>query len=118
LLVPKVADAIPFRPEAFVLLVVPTTAGALPDVSVFVTSNTPELFAPVIKVVLLMVCTPLNALAAANCAYSALVAVVFKFNVTFPLVPPPVRSVPAVTPVIVPVAAEAHTHELPFHCNT
>ena len=25
------------------------------------------------------------------------------FSVTFPLVPPPVRSVPAVTPVIVPV---------------
>src|SRR5580704_7620170 len=85
--VPVVADAIPFRPEALVLLVVPTTAGALPDESVFVTSNTPELFAPVMKVVLLMVCVPLKVLFAVNCAYSALVEVVFRFSVTLPLLP-------------------------------
>src|ERR1035438_7683980 len=45
--------------------------------------------------------------------------VVSRFNVTLPLVPPPVRSVPAVTPVIVPVPFEvAHTHVVPFHCIT
>src|SRR5580704_1869046 len=44
--------------------------------------------------------------------------VVSRFRVTFPLVPPPVRSVPAFTPVIVPVPAEEHTHALPFHCST
>src|ERR1035438_2840507 len=44
--------------------------------------------------------------------------VVSRFSVTLPLVPPPVRSVPAVTPVIVPVPFEvAHTHVLPFHCR-
>jgi hypothetical protein len=31
------------------------------------------------------------------------VAVVFRFRITVPLVPPPLRSVPAVTPVIVPL---------------
>src|SRR5208337_3455034 len=35
-----------------------------------------------------------------------------------PPVPPPVRSVPAVTPVIVPVPADAHAQALPFHCST
>src|SRR5208283_1725278 len=113
--VPVAADAIPFRPEAFVLSVAPLTAGALPDVSVFVTCKTPELFAPVMKVVLLMVCIPLNVLFAVSCAYKALVAEVLRFSVTFPLVPPPVRSVPAVTPVTVPVPTAAQTHELPFH---
>ena len=39
-------------------------------------------------------------------------------RVTLPLVPPPVRSAPAVTPVIVPVPADAHPHALPFHCRT
>src|SRR5580704_8318244 len=43
--------------------------------------------------------------------------VVFKFRVTFPLVPPPVRSAPAVTPVIEPVPAFEHAHALPFHCS-
>src|SRR5271168_1508781 len=61
---------------------------------------------------------PVNVLAAPNCAYKALVAVVFRLNVTLPLVPPPVRSVPAVTPVIVPVPTAAHTHELPLYCST
>src|SRR5215471_13668190 len=37
---------------------------------------------------------------------------------TVPLVPPPVRSVPAVTPAIVPVLIAAQTHELPFHSST
>src|SRR5271157_6166151 len=57
-------------------------------------------------------------LAAFSCAYRALVAAVFRLSVTLPLVPPPVRSVPAVTPVIVPVPTAAHTHELPLYCNT
>src|SRR5579884_964510 len=43
---------------------------------------------------------------------------VSRFSVTFPLLPPPVRAVPAFTLVIVPVATEAHTHADPFHCNT
>src|ERR1700733_1705475 len=113
--VPVVAGATSLRPEALVLLVVPLTAGALPEVSVFVTCNTPALFAPVMKVLLLMVCAPVNVLLAANCAYRALVAAVFRLSVTLPLVPPPVRSVPAVTPVIVPVPAEAQVHALPVH---
>src|SRR5580693_6709111 len=116
--VPVVAGASPFSPEALVLFVVPLTAGALPDVSVFVTCNTPALFAPVMKVLLLMVCAPVNVLLAANCAYSALVAEVFRLSVTLPLVPPPVRSVPAVTPVIVPVPADAQAHALPVHWRT
>src|SRR5271157_1242942 len=57
-------------------------------------------------------------LAAFSCAYRALVAAVFRLSVTLPLVPPPVRSVPAVTPVIVPVHTAAHTHELPLYCTT
>src|SRR5215470_2749992 len=45
--------------------------------------------------------------------------VVSRFSVTVPLVPPPVRAVPAVTPVIVPVPLTvAHTQALPFHCST
>src|ERR1022692_4743735 len=44
--------------------------------------------------------------------------VVSRFSVTFPLVPPPVRSVPAVTPVIVPVPAAEQAHVEPFHCRT
>src|SRR5208282_5602192 len=44
--------------------------------------------------------------------------VVSRFRVTLPLVPPPVRSVPAVTPVIVPLPAEKQAHALPFHCST
>src|ERR1700733_3265142 len=43
---------------------------------------------------------------------------VFKFRVTLPLVPPPVRLAPAVTPVIVPVPALLHFHSLPLHCRT
>ena len=44
---------------------------------------------------------------------------VSRLSVTEPLVPPPVRSVPAVTPVIVPAPFEvAHTHVVPFHCRT
>jgi hypothetical protein len=42
---------------------------------------------------------------------------VFRLNVTLPLVPPPVRSVPAVTPVIVPVPGDAQAHALPLHCR-
>ena len=44
--------------------------------------------------------------------------VVSRFNVTLPLVPPPVRSVPAVTPVIVPVPALEQLHALPMNSNT
>src|SRR5277367_3272727 len=51
--------------------------------------------------------------AAASCG----TLVVSRLSVTLPLVPPPVRSVPAVTPVIVPVPAFEHAHALPFHCN-
>src|ERR1700734_201932 len=43
---------------------------------------------------------------------------VFRFRVTLPPVPPPVRAVPAVTPVIVPVPTAEHAHALPFHCST
>src|ERR1022692_4430350 len=58
---------------------------------------------------------PLKTLFDANCG----TLVVSRLSVTLPLVPPPVRSVPAVTPVIVPVPFEvAHTHVLPFHCRT
>ncbi len=41
---------------------------------------------------------PVSRLVAFNCG----TFVVSTFNVTFPLVPPPVKSVPAVSPVIVP----------------
>src|SRR5208282_2365814 len=58
-----------------------------------------------------------NVLTAPNCAYKPLVAAVFRLSVTLPLVPPPVKSVPAVTPVIVPVPGEAHPHALPLHCR-
>src|ERR1019366_101750 len=52
-------------------------------------------------------------------AFSCGTLLVSRFSVTLPLVPPPVRSVPAVTAVIVPVPFEvAHTHVLPFHCRT
>ena len=45
--------------------------------------------------------------------------VMSRFNVTAPLVPPPVRSVPAVTPVMVPpLVALAQTQAVAFHCNT
>src|SRR5580698_11528006 len=43
--------------------------------------------------------------------------VVYRFSVRLPLLPPPVRSVPAVTPVIVPVPAEAQPHAVPVHCS-
>ena len=41
-----------------------------------------------------------------------------RLSVTLPPVPPPVRSVPAVTPVIVPVPAAEQAHVEPFHCRT
>src|ERR1017187_3240317 len=44
--------------------------------------------------------------------------VVSRFNVIVPPVPPPIRSVPAVTPVIVPVPAAEQAHVDPFHCRT
>src|ERR1051326_2777638 len=43
--------------------------------------------------------------------------VVSRFKVTLPLMPPPVRSVPAVTPVIVPEPVLLHAQLLPFHLN-
>jgi hypothetical protein len=43
---------------------------------------------------------------------------VSTLRVTVPLVPPPVRPVPAITPVIVPVPTAAHCQALPFHCRT
>src|SRR5580704_936134 len=42
---------------------------------------------------------------------------VFRFSVTLPLLPPPLRSVPAVTPVIVPVPALLHFQAPPLHCS-
>jgi len=39
-------------------------------------------------------------------------------SVTFPPAPPPVRSVPAVTPVIVPEPALLHAQVVPFHWST
>ena len=60
---------------------------------------------------------PVNVLAAFSCAYRLFVAAVFRLSVTLPLVPPPVRSVPAVTPVIVPVPGDAQAHALPVHCR-
>ena len=48
---------------------------------------------------LLMVCVPVNVLLLANCG----TLVVSRFKVTLPEEPPPLRSVPAVTPVIVPL---------------
>lgn len=41
-----------------------------------------------------------------------------RLSVTVPLLPPPVGSVPEVTPVIVPVPTAAHCQALPFHCRT
>src|SRR5580698_429485 len=38
-------------------------------------------------------------------------------SVTVPLVPPPLNPVPAVTPVIVPVAAVAQFHAVPLYCR-
>ena len=62
-----------------------------------------------------IVCVAVKVLAFANCG----TLVVSRFRVTVPLVPPPVRSVPAVTPVIVPVPPSvAQAHDVPFHCNT
>ena len=55
-----------------------------------------------------------NVLLPASCG----TLVVSRFKVTFPVAPPPVRSTPAVTPLIVPVPTEAHSQELPFHCKT
>src|SRR5208337_849184 len=58
---------------------------------------------------------PTKVLAVANCG----TLVVSRFNVTLPLVPPPVRSVPEVTPVMVPLPLRfAHPHAVPFHCST
>src|ERR1700690_2767658 len=63
---------------------------------------------------LVIVCVPVKLLLAASCG----TFVESRLSVTLPFVPPPVRSVPAVTPVIVPVPFEvAHTHVLPFHCR-
>jgi hypothetical protein len=57
---------------------------------------------------------PVNALFEANRG----TLVVSMLSVTAPLFPPPVRYAPAVTPVIVPIPAEAHAHAVPVHCNT
>src|SRR5579859_6301661 len=43
---------------------------------------------------------------------------VSRFKVTLPLVPPPVISVPAVTPVMVPEPVLLHPQLLPLHFNT
>src|SRR5580704_17206639 len=52
-------------------------------------------------------------------AFNCGILAVFRFRVTLPLVPPPVRSVPAVTPVMVPEPAMvAHAQADPFHCST
>ena len=58
---------------------------------------------------------PVKVLATANCG----TFVVSRFSVTVPLTPPPVRSVPAVTPVMVPVPPRvAQTHAVPLNCRT
>ena len=66
--VPEVAATMPLIPAAALLSVVPTMAGPWPEVTVLVTCNTPEVFVPVIVVVLLTVCWPLKVLFAANWA--------------------------------------------------
>jgi hypothetical protein len=61
-----------------------------------------------------MVWVPVKVLLVASCG----TLVVSRFRVTVPLVPPPVKSVPAVTPVIVPVASVTQLHALPLYSST
>src|SRR5258708_19384446 len=61
-----------------------------------------------------MVCGWANLWAAFNCG----TWVVSGFSFRVPLEPPPVRSVPAVTLVMLPEPVPAQAHALPFHCKT
>src|ERR1022692_455667 len=54
----------------------------------------------------LMALVLVNVFAAANCG----TLVVSRFTFTLPLLPPPVRSIPAVTPVIVPTGMATQDH--------
>src|SRR5271156_301229 len=94
-----------------------TPFGPVPDIPfplVEVLVTTSGLVADdVMLTALLMVWAPVNVLATASCG----TFVVSTFTVTVPLVPPPVRSVPAVTPVIVPVPGDAQAQALPLHCR-
>src|ERR1700727_3363566 len=88
----------PATPKAPALLVTPTTP--LPvDVAVTVP---------------LTFWFPVNELAVASCG----ILVISRLSVTLPLAPPPVRSVPAVTPVMVPVPALAQAHAPPMNSKT
>lgn len=61
------------------------------------------------------VCVPAYALGVTSCG----TLVMSRFKVTLPLVPPPVRSVPALTPVMVPPPLIVlQTHPLPLQLST
>src|SRR5215469_2615477 len=61
---------------------------------------------------------PAVILTAEFCSMALVTPAVFTLNVTSPLVPPPLRPDPAVTPVIVPVPAAAQFQLVPLYCRT